>query len=100
MTPKIDEIHAMLTELVEKQRADIQSETDRVAREKAEEEIRRVQERKWKEFVFEENRRHEANNEKVLDYWAAKRAQREQAERDAKARKKNLWELISDVFHS
>jgi hypothetical protein len=77
MEKEIQEIHAMLTEIVEKQRRDIQKEIDRVAQEKAEEEESRRKEREWSIFVFEENRRMEVNRKKYEDRQLAREAERE-----------------------
>lgn len=92
MTPVIEEIHSMLTELLTKQRLDIQNEIDKLAREKDEAEKSKIRDKEWKEFVLEEKKRRDTEQNEMLNNRAAKNASELQAKNDAK----RWWSFLLD----
>lgn len=92
MTPVIEEMHAMLTELLAKQRLTIQEESDRLAFEKTDAGKAEKAEKEWKAFVFEENQRRAIEQYKILNVRAAPVASQPQA----KFNPKRWWLSLLD----
>ena len=92
MTPVIEEMHAMLTELLAKQRLTIQEESDRLALEKLNAEKAEKSENEWKALVFKENQRRLIEQNEILNVRAAKNRTELQAKIDAK----RWWSCLID----
>ena len=92
MTPVIEEMHAMLTELLAKQRLTIQQESVRLALEKTNAEKAEKSASDWKTFVFEEKMRRDIQQNVMLNERAAFAASETQAKIDAK----RWWSFLVD----
>lgn len=92
MTPVIEEMHAMLTELLAKQRLTIQEESDRLAFEKSDAGRAEKAEKEWKTFVLEENERRAIEQNEILNVRAALAA----SELQAKVNTKRWWLSLLD----